>query len=115
MNETLPRHEHGKLAGKLVSYAWPGGYPVFYLDHYDSVLCPECAQAQEEEYRLEILANVCLWCEDGRRNTKSVMWVPNERCRPQSYGVHWEGEPLCCEGTSDCCMGEIESAYGIPD
>ncbi len=38
--------------GKLPAYAWPGGYPIYYMDKESNVLCPECAnreidQAQE--------------------------------------------------------------------
>lgn len=38
--------------GKLPAFAWPGGYPIFYLDKQGNVLCPGCAsreidQAQE--------------------------------------------------------------------
>lgn len=29
--------------GKLPSYAWPGGYPVFYLMDDCETLCPACA------------------------------------------------------------------------
>lgn len=34
------REEH---RGQLPSYAWPGGYPLFYVDKENSVLCPSCA------------------------------------------------------------------------
>lgn len=35
-------------AADFPSYAWPGGYPVFYYtDNYD-VLCPECARKTDE-------------------------------------------------------------------
>ena len=29
--------------GKLPACAWPGGYPMLYLDKEDNVLCPKCA------------------------------------------------------------------------
>lgn len=29
--------------GSLPSYAWPGGYPVFYFDSDNNTLCPNCA------------------------------------------------------------------------
>lgn len=29
--------------GKLPAYAWPGGYPLYYLTPEDSALCPHCA------------------------------------------------------------------------
>lgn len=41
---TLPRDNDGKLS----SFAWPGGYPIFYLDKENSVLCPDCANKSEE-------------------------------------------------------------------
>ena len=28
---------------KLPAYAWPGGYPMYYLDEESNVLCPDCA------------------------------------------------------------------------
>jgi hypothetical protein len=36
--------------GKLVAYAWPGGYPMFYLVKSGDVLCPVCANKNDEEY-----------------------------------------------------------------
>lgn len=27
--------------GKLPAYAWPGGYPIFYIASDNGVLCPE--------------------------------------------------------------------------
>lgn len=69
----------------LDSFAWPGGYPLFYLDGHNSILCPECANES---------------CNDD---------IP--AFRPCAYAVHWEGEPLIC----DNCNAEIESAYGEPD
>src|SRR5262245_45249543 len=35
--------------GKLTAYAWPGGYPVLYLDRDNSTLCPACAQKELED------------------------------------------------------------------
>ena len=34
--------------GNFIDYAWPGGYPVFYLTR-DSVLCPTCANETPED------------------------------------------------------------------
>ena len=33
---------------KFLSYAWPGGYPVYYLDAGNNVLCPECASENDD-------------------------------------------------------------------
>ena len=39
----------------FISYAFPGGYPVFYLDASDVVTCPNCAN-KANEYGFEIIA-----------------------------------------------------------
>ena len=53
----------------LEAYAWPGGYPVIYLDHGGDVLCAECATVDRDD-----------------PDTKPL----------QGYGIHWEGAPECC-------------------
>lgn len=55
-------------SGKLIAYAFPGGYPVYYLDREDSVLCPDCANAL----------------------------VPAEQ-KGLVAALHEEGEPLSCD------------------
>ena len=37
----------------LTPYAWPGGYPIVYVDERGKLLCPECATHE-------------LWAEDER-------------------------------------------------
>lgn len=32
---------------KLPAFAWPGGYPLYYLDTQGSTLCPECANEND--------------------------------------------------------------------
>ena len=34
--------------GKLPSWAWPGGYPISYLDAENNVLCPDCSNQNSE-------------------------------------------------------------------
>ncbi len=46
--------------GNLPAYAWPGGYPIFYLDSENNVLCPSCAN-QNDEYTAPIVAHDCNW------------------------------------------------------
>ena len=41
--------------GKLPAYAWPGGYPLFYLDSEGNVSCPDCAN-NNDEYTAPIVA-----------------------------------------------------------
>ena len=80
--------------GKLPSYVWPGGYPLFYLTQDDGILChgPECANGPEaKQAETE--------CPD------------DDQWRIVASDVHWEGAPLTC----DHCGEEIASAYGDPD
>ncbi len=71
----------------LPAYAWPGGYPILYLDGGNCVLCPDCA-------------------------TKSALDPDeDERCKPQAHFIHYEGKPEICED----CNKATESAYGDPD
>ena len=73
--------------GCLPAYAWPGGYPLVYLDQDGCVLCPACAEksAADPEEHVNFL--------------------------PHSYYIHYEGDPVPC----DNCANRIESAYGIPE
>ncbi len=32
----------------LPAFAWPGGYPLFYFDEENNILCPKCANRSEE-------------------------------------------------------------------
>lgn len=40
MKNTLPTRN---ADGSLPCYAWPGGYPILYLDKHNDTLCAECA------------------------------------------------------------------------
>ncbi len=50
--------------GKLPAFAWPGGYPVFYLDGENNVLCPACAN-DNDAFTSPIVATDANW-EDPR-------------------------------------------------
>ena len=71
--------------GTLPYYAWPGGYPIIYLDNDNCVLCPKCAN--------EIISKPDEWSE-----------------LPIAYDVYYEGPDIQCEQ----CYEFIESAYGDP-
>lgn len=77
----LPKDSDGKLS----SYAWPGGYPIFYLDKANEILCPGCA-------------------EENKDNEL-------ESFRPVTYAINWEDTTLICFE----CNESIESAYGEID
>jgi hypothetical protein len=73
--------------GTLPAYAWPGGYPMFYLDRENSVLCAKCAS----------------------KSLADADEVP--QFRPVAADIHYEGPSMLCGQ----CSAEIESAYGDPD
>ena len=50
----LPRNDDGTLA----SWAWPGGYPIYYVDRENNVLCPKCANRETDESQAPIDADV---------------------------------------------------------
>lgn len=78
--------------GKLPAYAWPGGYPLFYLFADGGLCCPDCA--------------------NGRNGSEAQTDDPDDKqWHIVACDVHWEGEPIIC----DHCNGEIESAYGNPE
>ena len=61
----LPRDNDGKLS----AHAWPGGYPLFYLDCENSVLCPKCANRDVDQAQAPTACDVnyeddSLFCED---------------------------------------------------
>lgn len=88
---TLPddksqRYESGKLTGQLVDYAWPGGYPVYYITDDGGTLCPDCARMAERE---------------------GLTGTPGDGWDIVAADVNWEDPDLAC----DHCYERIESAY----
>ena len=69
--------------GQLDSYAWPGGYPLFYLDGENSCLCPDCANKSYHDPE-EI-----------------------EKFKPIACSVNYDDNDLYC----DQCSKPIDVAY----
>jgi hypothetical protein len=73
MPNTLPRDEK---TGQLDAYAWPGGYPLFYLDGENNVLCPTCAN--KDGYSSPVVAcdvnyeDSSLYCDDCSQRIESA-------------------------------------------
>ena len=70
--------------GTLPAYAWPGGYPIFYITADSGVLCPDCANNSEQT-----------------RDPVDPQW------RLMGQDVNYEDPNLFC----DHCDKRIESAY----
>ncbi len=76
-----------RVNGKLPAFAWPGGYPLMYLDRENSTLCADCAT----------------------KSLDDADEVP--QFKPVAYDVYYEGPTIQC----DQCNADIESAYGDPE
>lgn len=75
--------------GRAQSYAWPGGYPVFFLTSDGETMCPDCVT----------------------KNRAEIIRATGENSRGgwaiAAVDVNWEDlEMFCCE-----CSKRIESAY----
>ncbi len=73
-------------------YAWPGGYPMYFLTSDGGVLSFDAAKAERELIEQSITDN----SRDG--------W------RVVAVEVNWEDDSLTCDHTGQ----PIESAYGTP-
>lgn len=71
-------------------YAWPGGYPTYYVTSDGAALCVECAR------------------KEGSRITASIRDHCNDGWQVCHHDVNWEDCSLLC----DHCGEQIESAYG---
>lgn len=66
---------------ELPAYAWPGGYPIFYVNQRCEVFCTSCAnEIVKEEETDEVITD---------------------------YDCNWEDSQMYC----DQCNNRIESAY----
>jgi hypothetical protein len=72
------------------SWAWPGGYPLYYLCKDGGVLCPKCANDN-----IKLTADA-----DAADDWKLV-----------AVDINYEDDHLVC----DHCGELVESAYGEPD
>jgi hypothetical protein len=86
---TSGMREQADAEGKLDAYAWPGGYPIFYVVN-DSDVC-------------------CVGCANDHETGLSVFGVKG-RDLISGSDINWEDPDLWCD-----CGGRIESAYAEPD
>ena len=82
-----------RKAVRNVPYAWPGGYPLFFICDDGGVLCCACVNSE----RRNILESIAGKHSDG--------W------RVVGMDINYEDADLTC----DHCNERIESAYAEPD
>ena len=77
LNEMLTTNE-----GIYPTYAWPGGYPIFYITQDYGILCPDCANEHHH--------------------------IDDKQWNVIAAEVNWEDDQVWC----DHCSARIEPAYG---
>jgi hypothetical protein len=77
-------------SGEVAAFAWPGGYPIYYLAADNETFCPKCVNREVRRCVDE--------CLSDRPDTS---WVIVAR------DVNWEDAALFCVH----CDSRIESAY----
>lgn len=75
------------------AYAWPGGYPMYFLTDDGATLCFDCARSEL------------------RSITQSIRGKHRDGWRVVGTFIHWEGAPETCAH----CGADCESAYGDPN
>lgn len=76
-------------SGQVDAYAWPGGYPIYYVCSDGGVLCHKCVND-----------NLAL-IQEAIANNDNSGW------RVDGRDINWEDPDLSC----DNCGKRIESAY----
>ncbi len=79
---------HKEDDGTYPAWAWPGGYPVYYLCADNGVMCPKCANDNAE-------------LDD----------VDDPQWHLIGQDINWEDPDLYC----DNCNERIQSAYAEPE
>ena len=81
---TMPSRDEN---GKFPTYAWPGGYPIFYLFADNSVCCPACANR-----------------ENG---SEATLDADDKQWHLVAVDVNYEDDDMTCEH----CQVKIDCAY----
>jgi hypothetical protein len=81
--------EYVDADGKATKYAWPGGYPVYYVTSDGAALCPDCVTKERAQI------------------TESIADNSNDGWQVVGADVNYEDASLYC----DNCNKRIESAY----
>ena len=77
--------------GNLPAFAWPGGYPIYYLCADGGILCPQCANKESAVKEAD----------------KDADYPDFDQWRIVASDINWEDASLTC----DNCNQRIESAY----
>lgn len=79
-------------------YAWPGGYPLFYLCADGGILCPKCANENKEVYITS----------DDKTSEEKENRFDDPQWHVIAVDINYEDTTMYC----DHCNAHIVSAYG---
>lgn len=86
---TFNRADYENEDSTLQAYAWPGGYPIYYLCADSEAVCPDCAN-----------------CPEAKAET--INPTGDKQWQIIGADINWEDNNLLCAN----CNRKIESAYG---
>lgn len=74
-------------SGKFLRYAWPGHYPLFYIDKQGNWICPDCANRPVDQSQDVIdygvnWENPNIYCEDCGARIASAYGEDEEEHKP---------------------------------
>lgn len=100
----LPRDDDGKLS----SWAWPGGYPIFYVTGDGMVVCPKCANTETSDDPIAADVNwedASLFCDDCSQRIESAYAEDDVKptCRECGHALDDNGE----------CLNDVATRAGI--
>lgn len=75
--------------GQFQAYAFPGGYPIYYVTADGGILCPKC-------------------CDDNRFEIEEAVAGDDNQWLIVGNDINYEDDNLYC----DHCNKQIEPAYG---
>lgn len=84
------------------AFAWPGGYPLYYLTQDCAVLCPDCVNRE-----IHLIHSARPVRDKRGRLERSA----DPQWNVVGFDVNWEDADCQCEN----CNGRIESAYGADE
>lgn len=68
--------------GSYPAFAWPGGYPIVYMENNDDVICPDCANKNNDTWHIVgwfiFYEGPSRWCGECNTEMESAYGDPDE-------------------------------------
>ncbi len=76
--------------GSVTAFAWPGGYPMYYVTRDGLTICPQCAGDDEKNDSDPVVGGDVfwegppMWCDDCGREMESAYGDPDNDSEDES-------------------------------